>query len=75
MPRVEELKVHVEVAELPEVSERLVGLHDTDRPVEGVTDAESPTLPVKPPRLVRVSVEVPLEPDWKPTVDGLAETA
>ncbi len=72
---VEELKMQVEVAELPDVKETLAGLHDTVRPVEGVTDAERPTLPVKPPRLVRVSVEVPFEPDWKPTVDGFAEIA
>ncbi len=73
MPRVEELKVQVEVAELPDVKETLGGLHDTVRPVDGVTDAKRPTLPLKPPRLVRVSVDVPLEPDWKPTEDGLAE--
>ncbi len=65
--------MQLEVAELPDVKETLVGLHDTVKPAEGATVAERPTLPVKPPRLVRVSVEVPLEPDWKPTVDGLAE--
>ena len=73
MPWVEELKVQVEVEEVPEFRETLAGLHDTVKPVVGVADAERATLPVKPPRLVRVSVEVPLEPDWKPTVDGLAE--
>ncbi len=73
MPWVDELKVQVEVAELPDVKETLVGTHDPDKPVDGLTDSERATLPVKPPRLVRARVEVPLEPAWKPTIVGLAE--
>ncbi len=74
MPWVDEVNVQVEVAEPPDVKETLVGLQDKFRPVDGVTDEARLTLPAKPPRLVRVIVDVPLEPDWKPTVDGLAET-
>ena len=67
--------MHVEVAEPPDVRETLVGLQDTDKPVEGMTDSERATLPVKPPMLATLTVEVPLEPAWKPTVAGFAEIA
>ena len=67
------MNVHVEVEALPEVKETLAGLQETVRPVEGVTDCETATVPEKPPRLVRVIVEELLAPDWKPIVDGLTE--
>ncbi len=66
--------MQVEVAECPEVKETLLGVHDTVRPVDGLTDSERLTLPANPPRLARVIVDVPLEPDWKPTAAGLADT-
>lgn len=73
VPWVDEVNVQVEVEEPPEVKETLVGPQETVRPVEGVTDCEMATVPEKPPRLARVIVDEALEPDWKPTVDGLAE--
>jgi hypothetical protein len=68
------VKVQVELAELPDERDALVGLHETVSPVEGVTDSARLTLPAKPPRLVRLMLDEALEPDGKPTVDGLAET-
>jgi hypothetical protein len=62
--------VQVELAELSGERKTLVGLHETVRPVEGLTD----TSPEKFPRLVRVMVADALEPDWKPTADGSAAT-
>ncbi len=50
----------------------LAGLVDAVRPAED-TVAVSETLPVKPPRLARLIVEVALEPDVKVVVVGLAE--
>ena len=67
---VDEVKVQVELAELPDERKTLVGLHETVTPVEGVTDSVRFTLPEKFPRLVRLIVAEALEPDWKPTVDG-----
>ncbi len=75
VPSVDEANVQVEVSEPPDVKETPVELQDTFRPVEGTTECARLTLPEKPPRLVRVIVDVPLDPDWKPTVDGLAETS
>ncbi len=74
VPWVDELKVQVEVAEPPDVRETLLGVQDAERPVDGFAVSERATLPAKPPRLINVTVDVPFEPDWKPTVDGLAET-
>ena len=71
---VDEVNVQVEFAEPPDERNRLVGLHETVRPVEGVTDSARFTLPEKFPKLVRIMVDEPLEPDRKPTVDGLAAT-
>ncbi len=68
-----ELKLHIEVVDPPEVNETPVGLHDPVRPVDGVIDIERPTVPEKPPRLVRVIVDELLEPDRKFTAGGLAE--
>jgi hypothetical protein len=69
---VEEVNVHVELAELPDESRTLVGLHETVRPVEGLTDSARFTLPEKFPKLVRLMVDDPLEPARKLTMDGLA---
>ena len=66
--------MQVELAELPDRRETLVGLHETVSPVEGVTDSARLTLPEKPPRLVRLMLDEAFEPVGKPTVDGLAET-
>jgi hypothetical protein len=71
---VDEVNVQVELAELPDERETLVGLHETVRPVEGMTDSVRFTLPEKFPTLARLIVDEALEPDWKPTVDGLAVT-
>ena len=71
---VDEVNVQVELAELPDDRETLVGLHSTVRPVEGVTDSARFTFPEKFPMLVRLMVDEALEPDWKLTVDGLAAT-
>ena len=53
--------VAVEVAFPPAVSVTLVGLKVTETPV-GKDDADSVTVPAKPPRLVIVIVEVLVEP-------------
>ena len=74
VPRVEELKVHVEEADPPDVKETTEGLQDALRPVDGLIDCERLTLPANPPRLVNVTVEVPLDPVGKFTVVGLANT-
>ncbi len=66
---------HVELAEAPDATETLVRLHDTERPVAGLTDVESPTVPENPPRLEAVMVDEPLDPSWKVTVVGLADRA
>jgi hypothetical protein len=70
---VEEVNVHVELAEFPDESRTLVGLHETVRPVDGLTDSARFTLPEKFPKLVRLMVDDPLDPDRKLTVDGLAK--
>ncbi len=69
---VEELKLQVDVEDPPEVGVKLVGVHDAVRPVEGVTDFDNVNEPVKPLRLVRVTVDAPDEPIGNVTVDGLA---
>jgi len=71
---VDELKVQVELADPPDVSETPDGEHETVRPIEGLTDSVSDTLPAKPPRLVREMVEDPLPPDWNATFAGLDAT-
>jgi hypothetical protein len=68
---VDELKVQVELANPPDVSETLDGEHETVRPDAGLADSVSDTLPAKPPRLVRETVEAPLPPDWNATFVGL----
>ena len=50
---VDEVNVHVELADTPGERETLVGLHEIVRPVEGATDSVRLTLPEKPPKLVR----------------------
>ncbi len=59
----DEANVQVELAELPDERKTLVGSHETVRPVNGVTDSARFTLPEKFPKLVRLMVDVALEPD------------
>jgi len=66
--------VQFELADSPDVSETPDGEHDTARPDAGLTDSVSDTLPAKPPRLERETVEDPLPPDWNATFDGLELT-
>jgi len=69
------LKEHAEVAEPPDATETLLGLHDTVRPVVGLTEDVSPIVPENPPWLVEVIVDEPFDPSWKVTVVGLADIA
>ena len=71
---VDELKLQVDMAEIPEVKVTLVGVHEAVRPVKGVTDVDRVTDPVNPFRLVSVTVDAPDEPAGKVTIDGLAAT-
>ena len=59
VPKIEELRVKVDVAKVPKVT--FVGLSDAVRP-GGNTVAESNTTPVKPPALVTLIFEVADEP-------------
>ncbi len=70
MPRAEELRVKVEVAEEPRLT--LVGLRNPVRPAEETT-AERETIPVKPPNPVTVTVEVSEEPTSIERVEGLRD--
>ena len=63
------------MAEPADATETLLGLHDTVRPVVGLTEDVSPTVPENPPWLVAVIVDDPLDPSWKVTVVGLADIA
>ena len=69
MPMVPELTVSVDVAVPPEPRTRLVGLTVAVKPVPAATDRE--TVPVNPPRLVAVRVDVPEEPASMLTVAPL----
>ena len=75
MPVVEELKLQLELAELPELTARLVGLQATLRPVDGLAEVDRVIVPLNPLRLVSVTVEVPDEPAGNETVEGLADIA
>ena len=55
----------------PAASATLAGLSEPTRPL-GDDAAVSVTVPLNPPRLARLIVEVALEPDERLTVDGLA---
>jgi hypothetical protein len=55
---VEPVTVHVDDPEPPAM---MVGLQFTVSPVDGLIDAEILTVPVKPFRLVIVTVNVPVE--------------
>ena len=70
----DELKVQVEMVDPPDVSETPNGEHATVRPVAGMTDSVSDTLPANPPRLEREMVEDPLPPDWNAMFVGLDVT-
>ena len=68
----DELNVQFELADPPELKATLEGEQDNDSPDDGLADSDRDTLPTNPPRLVNVTVEDPLLPDWKPTLDGFA---
>ena len=70
---VDETNVQTEPVEPPEERVTFAGEQKTLSPLEGLTDSVRSIVPAKPPRLVKVTVEVPFTPDWKPTVAGLAE--
>ena len=72
VPDVEEETVSVEVADPPEARVTLVGLRDGVSPA-GEAEAESDTVPEKPPRLDRVIVEVAVAPAWMVRLMGLGE--
>ncbi len=63
------------MAEPPDATETLLGLHDTVRPVVGLTEDVSPRVPENPPWLVAVTVDEPLDPSWKVTVEGFTDIA
>jgi len=71
VPGVEELKMHVELDELPDARVTL-DPHDALRPMDGVTVVVIVILPEYPPRLVKVNVELPFKPDEKPSEAGFA---
>ncbi len=66
-----ELRVRVELPDTPEDRATFEELSDAVRPLDD-TVAVSATVPVKPPRLARLRVEVAVEPDVNVTVVGLA---
>ena len=70
VPTVDELKVHVEDPDPPEESVMLDGAHAVETPLGD--DAERATVPTKPLRLVRLRLEVAVEPVLKVIVVGLA---
>ncbi len=72
VPIVDDVKLHAEVPDPPELSVMLVGLQETLSPVEGLTVLDIVRVPVKPLRLVTVAVELPDVPTLKVTVVGLA---
>ena len=74
MPLVDELKLQMDMAEIPEVRITLVGAHDAVRPVTGLTDVNRLRDPANPFKLVSVTVDVPDEPAGNVTIDGLAAT-
>ena len=53
----------------------LEGLHETDKPVDGVTELVTFSVPWKPLSPVAVNVAEPDEPELKLRVEGLAATA
>ena len=73
MPPVEELSVRVEVPVPPDERGRVVGLSDAVRPDDDEV-AVRLTVPLNPPRLTRLIVEVEDELEMKLTVVGEAVT-
>jgi hypothetical protein len=68
--------VSVDVADPPEVIETLGGVSDTlvVLVILDVTDAESATVPLKPSRLVMVTIAVDDEPCWTLSLFGLIDS-
>jgi hypothetical protein len=73
VPPVEEFSVRAEVPVPPDDRARLVGLRDAVRPDDDEV-AVRVTVPLNPPRLTRLIVEVEDEPEMKLTVVGEAVT-
>jgi len=71
---VDDVKMQRELAEPSDERVTFDGLHETLKPLEGVTDSARLTLPEKFPRLVRLMVDEALDPTGKVTVGGLAAT-
>jgi hypothetical protein len=75
VPAVEEVQDRVAAPlVVPLLSVTLVGDRVQVRPVEGETAAVRLTVPVNPLRLVTVIADVPVPPEGKPVVVGLAAT-
>ena len=72
VPAAEALQDRVEVPDVPRVT--LVGLSEQDRPVDGVTDEVSDTVPVNPFTLATVIVDVAVPPTTVLVLVGLAVT-
>ena len=66
------MKLQFDVAEPPELSVTLVGVHVAVRPVDGAIVFDIVRDPTNPLRLVSVTVEAPDEPAGNVTVEGLA---
>ncbi len=64
----------MEVVEPPELKVRLVGLQEAVRPLTGDTELESVRVPANPLRLDTVTVDDPVVPVGKVTVDGFELT-
>jgi len=61
------------VAELPALTETLVGLSEQLSPLDGVIDSVRLTVPAKPLRLATVIMEVPVVSTFIVTVVGFSE--
>ncbi len=68
----EELRLQFDVPDAPEARVKLVGVQVAVSPVTGETVLDRVKVPVNPLRLVRVTVEVPVDPTGKVTIVGLA---
>ena len=73
-PATEEVKVQFDEPEVVDDDRvMLEGLHDTDRPDDGLTELVIDRVPLNPEVLARVSVVLPEAPELNAIVDGFAE--
>ncbi len=70
----EELKLQFDVPDAPDAKVKLVGVQVAVSPVTGETVLDRVSVPVNPLRLVKVTAEVPDDPDGNVTTDGLVRT-